>query len=205
MKTVYTISRRWRFLMVGAFVFSLFSAKAVTDTITLSNTAFSPFTLNANVGDTVLWIWTEGNHTTTSGNVPNGAVTWDAPLNVNSPSFSYVLQVAGSYNYFCSFHLNLTGIINAAGSNGISNPFPAVPLSLYPMPFHNQLSIVLGSQFSDGTYRIYDLSGRLYYTGNLSGGKEATVTLNTAALAAGFYYCAIDAADNKQVIKLLKN
>lgn len=72
--------------------------------INAGGTSFSPNSVNAHIGDTVKFIWSSGTHTTTSTTVPTGAATWDAPLNASSTTFIYIISVAGSYNYKCTFH-----------------------------------------------------------------------------------------------------
>jgi len=85
--------------------------------IKVVNNQFMPANLNASVGDTILWVWKEGGHTTTSQTIPANAKPWDKPLNSTSKKFKYILKVAGTYHYHCSIHsLSMTGqIVVSAG------------------------------------------------------------------------------------------
>jgi plastocyanin len=97
-------------LTLIAILFSLthFSTKATIDTVLVgpnNSNSFSPSNFTMNLGDTVLWIWSSGSHTTTStSNIPAGATSWDSPMTFNSTSFMYVPAVVGTYNYLCTPH-----------------------------------------------------------------------------------------------------
>jgi len=77
---------------------------ATTDTVRVSNNKFTPATVNATVGDTILWIWVEGFHTTTSLGIPAGAEPWNGDLTTAGSSFKYKLTKTGTYNYWCAIH-----------------------------------------------------------------------------------------------------
>jgi plastocyanin len=84
---------------------------AATITATQSNT-FSPSALNVSVNDVVQWTSASTtNHTVTSGTTPPTDGKFDQPLD---PGTSVCLKftVAGTYNYYCSFHYPLmVGVI----------------------------------------------------------------------------------------------
>jgi plastocyanin len=87
---------------------------ATTLTIQVSNNQFNPQNPNAHVGDTIVWTWVEGGHTTTSQSIPAGAEPWDTAMDENHTRFAYRLTKAGIYNYQCIFHVGMTGIINVS-------------------------------------------------------------------------------------------
>jgi len=103
------------FLLASALLF-INLLHATSDTVQVSNFQFSPSTINASVGDTIVWIWKSGTHTTTSTAVPTGAATWDSPMTSSNTSFSYKLTTAGSYSFICSIHPNMTGTITVSGA-----------------------------------------------------------------------------------------
>ncbi|HMS34660.1 MAG TPA: T9SS type A sorting domain-containing protein [Ignavibacteria bacterium] len=79
--------------------------------ITVSDFVFTPANVLADVGDTVRWNWigTRTHSTTCDGSFPGtvlppGASPWDQTLNSGIPVFEYIIQVAGTYSYVCSFH-----------------------------------------------------------------------------------------------------
>lgn len=73
---------------------------------------FSPRTLNINVGDHVIWVWTGSQHTTSSGDSSNGNGDfpnhWDTPILTgvvtNTPCFSWQSTVPEVIPYFCAVH-----------------------------------------------------------------------------------------------------
>jgi plastocyanin len=114
--------------------FSL-STMAATHTVSVQDFQFSPAVMSVNVGDTISWVWINGNHTTTSISVPDGASGWNSEINSSTPVFSYVVMVAGSYSYNCTIHpTTMVGTFTAVSSTGISsvtsNPFVEVSNSL---------------------------------------------------------------------------
>jgi plastocyanin len=78
-------------------------------------------TTTITAGDTVLWIWASGMHSTTSGTCDvNGNCThtgfWDSDVFTFSssapPSFSRTFNKPGTYPYFCTVHDNaMTGVV----------------------------------------------------------------------------------------------
>jgi len=113
MKKIYIL------LVIFAMSFSL--ANGVVVRVTVGNDVFTPSGFTASLGDTVTWIWQAGTHTTTSTMVPDGAASWNAPIDENNTSFSYVIMEDGTYNYQCNFHVQfgMTGRFTAIVPTGI--------------------------------------------------------------------------------------
>jgi len=96
------------------------------------NMAFYPDNLTVAAGDTVEWIWDDGFHTTTSGSIPSGAASWDAPLDPGNTSYRYVPVISGTYNYVCTPHssMGMTGQFTVTCvAPGVPSVTPAGPLS----------------------------------------------------------------------------
>ena len=57
-------------------------------------------------------------HTTTSISVPNGARSWNAPIDATHTTFRYRLRVAGTYQYQCNFYFaqGMVGTINVTAA-----------------------------------------------------------------------------------------
>jgi len=72
--------------------------------IVISNIAFGPATVNATVGDTIEWFNKDVvDHTATARNK-----AWNVTIPVGKKA-SVVVKTAGSVQYFCEFHPNMTG------------------------------------------------------------------------------------------------
>ena len=65
-------------ILLSSFLFIIlqFNLSANVDTVIVgpnNSFTFSPANFTMNLGDTVLWIWSSGSHTTTSSSIPAGA------------------------------------------------------------------------------------------------------------------------------------
>jgi len=107
------------------------NADIVSGASALTDTAYSPNPILADVGDTVTW--TNGDstaHTITSGtgpNDPNSGQEFNSspnldPLVIPSGTFSHTFNEAGEFPYYCILHPNMVGtvIVGAAPSSFIS-------------------------------------------------------------------------------------
>jgi plastocyanin len=106
--------------LLSLFVCLMAVATQMSATIHLINQqglTFSPDNLTVLVGDTVRFRWNSGTHNTVSTEVPEGASTWNSPLNSGNQSYEYEVTVAGNYEYHCSFHSGQDGVFTA-----VSNP-----------------------------------------------------------------------------------
>jgi len=112
-------------VLISTFTFLTFlfagKSEATTFNVTVQNIVFTPSSISVTVGDTVKWTWINGSHTTTCNGTsltsrPSGAASWSANINSSTPTFSYVVTVAGTYNYKCNPHgtSGMVGVINAA-------------------------------------------------------------------------------------------
>ncbi len=91
---------------------------ATIHVISVANYQFSPKTINAHVNDTIVWIWKNGSHTTTSTQIPQGAMPWDSPITQTKKRFGMIVTVPGIYKYKCKPHASsgMTGTINVSAA-----------------------------------------------------------------------------------------
>jgi plastocyanin len=74
--------------------------------------SFSPRTTNINAGDHVIWVWSGGQHTTTSGDSATGTADspnhWDTPIllsaGTNTPAFCWQSAGPEVIPFFCQLH-----------------------------------------------------------------------------------------------------
>jgi plastocyanin len=94
-----------------------FAAHATIHEVHVADFHFTPTHFDAIVGDTVKWILDNGTHTTTgtSVNIPQGAETWDAPIDASSQSFEYTITIAGDYFYFSKLDGDMSASFTATG------------------------------------------------------------------------------------------
>jgi len=133
--------------MLAMMCITYLKVNGTVHTITASGMLFTPSSLSVAVGDTIKWVWVNGIHTTSSTTIPSNAVPWSAFLDSLHPSFSYVVDLPGTYNYQCIYHYlyGMVGTItaNPAGIKIISGNVPAkFNLSQnYPNPFNPSTNI----------------------------------------------------------------
>ena len=97
-----------------------------TKTVMIENYAFVPATLTIDVGDTVTWTNMDtAPHTVT---VSSGPVTFTSGNLAKGQSFTYTFTEAGTYQYYCAVHPDMTASVTVVGSSTTPTPTPT------PMP-----------------------------------------------------------------------
>ena len=174
---------------------------AVTHNITVANFAFAPNTLTVTVGDTIVFTWISGGHTTTSTSVPSGAVSWGHNIASANDSFVYPITMVGTYSYHCAIHPSMTGTITAI-TNGISSPelksnfhFNSLGSSAYEASFSL-------SKPSTNSLSIFDITGKTVKV-LISGAKSAgtfSEVFNLEDLQKGIYLIDMN-AENQRIVR----
>jgi plastocyanin len=109
-------------LVIALFVLGISAAaagnsaaqgSAATMNVTIGDNTFTPAQITVNVGDTVVWTNTGRNpHDVTSD---SGA--FFSPRNLmNGQTFSYTATTPGTFNYQCTVHSNMTGVLTVVGA-----------------------------------------------------------------------------------------
>jgi plastocyanin len=173
-------------------------------TVNVSNFQFAPSTLpNVIVGDTVKWQWVNGDHTTTSVTIPQGAGAWDQVLGAGNQTFSYIVTVAGNYHYKCTPHfpgMEGTFTANVIGITPISNEIPnKFSLSQnYPNPFNPVTNIEFAvPRFSYVKLSVMNILGQqveLLVNQQLSPGSYMA-DWDASAYPSGIYFYKLQAED----------
>jgi plastocyanin/glucose/arabinose dehydrogenase len=97
-------------------------AQAATHNVSIVGFAFSPKTININIGDTVTWIEKDGAfHTATSD-----TGVWDSGTLELNETYSFTFQTPGEYPYFCRPHPAMTGTVVVRSSD---NTAPSVSIT----------------------------------------------------------------------------
>jgi len=103
-------------------IFSMFTVSyATVVNVDVGDNFFSPVSFSISVGDTIIWTVSGSNpHTTTSTSVPVGAATWDYSFTGMGDSFTYIVTVAGVYEYECTIH---SPLMRGSFSTDVPTPF----------------------------------------------------------------------------------
>ena len=155
-----TILQKAALLIAGVSFAAITHATVIT--VSVTNFSFSPASFTANVGDTVMWMWSAGTHTTTSLTVPAGAATWNNPMTSSSPMFNYVITQPGSYTYWCAIHktaMEGSFTVNVAGVPNISN-LVSDYVTVFPNPVSGVLNMHLKAGSDNEELIIADMQGR---------------------------------------------
>lgn len=177
MKPCYTRLNNLLLLPVIILLATAHQASATKVTVNVQNFTFSPASFSINIGDTVMWNWINGTHTTTSLTIPAGAAAWDQPISISSKTYIYVPSVVGTYNYKCTPHFTPQGM---QANFTVTCPAPSVTISAGgPTTFCKgsdvTLSVSAGGPFSS-------------YQWKLDGGNIAGATASTyMAKSSGSY------------------
>jgi plastocyanin len=156
---------------------------------------YSPSSFSAKVGDTVKWEGAFSTHPLSSTSVPATAQSFSAS---SGTSFSYVIMVAGTYNYHCDIHfsLGMTGSFTATQSSvryialpqgaGRSNELHLGISEAKGLPFI-RLTV---PQSGRATLKLYDLSGRELATilDNTVRTGDYTIPVGSSILGSGNYF-----------------
>jgi plastocyanin len=127
--------RTFRFAVLSVVALALLvfagAAEAATRTVTVSSNRFTDAvsgnsTSTIAAGDTIMWNWSSGTHTSTSGScsggcTPNG--TWDSGIK-SSGSFPFTFPTAGTFTYYCEVHgamMQGTVIVQSTGTAPVAN------------------------------------------------------------------------------------
>ena len=103
--------------------------RAAEQAVTIEDFLFDPANLTIAVGDTVTWTNLDSfSHTATS---TSGPASFDSGNLATDETFSFTFDTAGTYEYFCEIHPNMTGTIMVT-DGASSAPAPSAPASSAP-------------------------------------------------------------------------
>ena len=114
-------------------------------TITVADHIFTPANLTVAPGDTIIWKWQAGVHTTTSKTIPVGAISWNNAITATDTSFMYITSVTGIYSYECTVDSPTVmpgEFIVTNNPRKSNNPI----LTVYPNPAAENLHVTFNSK-----------------------------------------------------------
>lgn len=204
MKNHYRVS----FAVMLAALFLPANLHATVRTVTFTCCSYTPANFNATVGDTVQWLGSFASHPLSSTSVPPGA----APFSNNSgSSFSYVIQIAGTYNYQCDFHAPSMAGSFTASITGVENELTTtalIPQLLpnYPNPFNPTTHIGYTVRVAGFTsLNVYDIAGNEVAT-LVKEKREPgryTIEFDGSGLPSGMYFYRLQTGNFSATRKLL--
>jgi len=158
---------------------------------TIPTDIYVPDTVYAEVGDTIMWIWIDGEHTTEFLDIPAGAAEWASALDNNTTTFSYVVTEVGTYDYTCHkfFRHGMDGTIEVAAKTvtGITSINPEPVSFAYPNPFTDNITIETPSA---EMIAVYNIAGQKIKSVTVNQGQRK-VEIDFAGVANGIYFYSI--------------
>jgi len=193
-------------IMLVLFSFLAFCTYAKKWVVNVQNYSFFPYNLtHVTAKDTIQWIWVEGVHTTTSTEIPEGALDWDYPITQQEPSAIVIPTVNGTYQYVCTLHSPvMNGTFTVSGALGVSSPGNVPEIRLFPNPAADQIT-VLTSVDNIESLRIFDMNGKK--VGELSLGKQPWISAHSIDLSnyppgVFFFEFTLD-SNRKKIVKVV--
>jgi len=176
------------FLVTASAVGAVYADKV---TIVVSDFQFNPESVSLQLGDTVVFQWSNGFHTATSTDIPEGAASFDETLSEEADEFVYVPTVAGAYNYVCTPHIDMgmDGIFTVEMPAGITDQqVNALDLRVWPNPADAVLNLSVDHNGGlQGTVALYNMAGQqVLHTPWIATGQE-TYQVAIDHLPAGMY------------------
>ena len=190
-------------LGAGADTFRVFNFRFDTD----ANAGTQIDTAKVMVGQSVLFKWAEGFHTTTSGEEgdPDAGSLWDHPIDSSAPNQEFAVQFnqAGTFPFFCVPHggiFQMKGFVVVTSDVGVPLPPATAVIGFTRAPGPNptgadvRFEFALGEAgrvraevFDTGGRRVARVLDRAYETGVHPGRWDGRTGQGTRA-PAGVYY-----------------
>jgi len=199
--------KKFYIILISTLFYAAVSSATVVS-VGVSDNVFTPNNFTITQGDTVMWTWVNGNHTTTSTLVPVSAGPWDQVINQNTPMYMYVANMPGEYHYQCNYHVSMgmVGQFTVESSSGIAENISGVSLKIFSDPVNHQLNLFLkSSRNAEMTIALNDVTGRevkLLASGNQNSGQH-NLQYNVADLPKGIYFLKVTLGNDELVRKII--
>lgn len=148
--------------------------------INVSDYKFSPINVTLNLGDQVVWVWTGGSHSVTSGtNSFDGA--FNSEVQYTSPAgtaFTWKADHVGFQPYYCQVHLGsgMKATLEVVDQDAVVSAFRITEVR-YNVPGGQDLIEIANLGDGDGNFGRYRLS--------TSTGVSVTVPFNSVLVSPG--------------------
>jgi plastocyanin len=78
--------------------------------VSISSGSFNPNNITVNVGDSVIWINSDGLLHSVVSNL-NSADSWNSGGILDGFNYTHVFNMVGSFGYYCDIHPEMTGMV----------------------------------------------------------------------------------------------
>jgi len=168
-------------LLLFAAIFCIMTKSLATQyMVMVANYSFTPAQFTMHLGDTVMWMWSNGTHTTTSTTIPTGAVAWNSNIDASTTSFMYVPTKLGVYNYQCNFHasLGMTGKFTVVNPSNVASVNAPQVVNIFPNPTAGPLHLQFAQSDMPVSVMLTNIIGKVIVNNVYNGMKETELNLN---------------------------
>ncbi|MBR9757633.1 MAG: T9SS type A sorting domain-containing protein [Algicola sp.] len=190
-------------LLLLACIFSAMALHAQTTYHLNWETGFnSPESdLTIDVGDTVIWTWTDDLPHTVENDPDNSVEPFDSGfLTGLGQSFSHTFTVIGVNDYICGVHSNMYGTITVEEGLGV-NDINASAFNMYPNPTSSYFKMAFTNTLTQGTITVYNLLGKPVFNQDIHANK--TLDIPVSAWAKGMYLVKVSSNANTTIKRLV--
>jgi hypothetical protein len=129
--------------------------------------------------------------------VPAGADTWDAPITSATPTFEYVVEVAGTYAYKCTphFSMGMAGGFTASTTADVAPVLASTDFSVGVDYIGHRVHVKIDNLYnSHSSLKLIDITGREIATvfDGVMGTGEQVIHYDVADRTAGIYFLRLE-------------
>jgi len=160
--------------------------------------------LTIDVGDTVIWTWTDALPHTVENDAVNFVEAFDSGvLTGNGETFSFTFNVEGANDYLCGIHgaISMSGTITVQNNLSIDD----VEISSFKIlhnPVSETLNLEIPQNIQNGLVTIHDILGKKVQSQDFN--NEIRIILDVSSFSNGLYLVTVESDGIKQTQRFLK-
>ena len=196
--------KKIHFLAVLVLALQAIASAQASYIITTSGLTFTPSTINANVGDTIIYNVDFSMHPLQQVSSATWAADQSTPLaggfsNTTGTTYKVILTQPDTIYYVCRMHISygMKGRIFVSPTTGIDN-ISSISSAPFPNPADQQLSITPIS-IDNFSFTLTDMKGQVIMVGAKYAGPQNPITMDVSAIADGSYMFAL--TNSKSVMR----
>lgn len=160
--------------------------------------------LTIDIGDTVIWTWTDAVPHTVQNVVGSSVETFNSgTLTGVGQTYSKTFTVVGDNDYFCGIHgTSMSGTITVEENLSVDeNNLKLFSITSNPAKTH--LIIDLPPSVNSGELVIHDLLGKKVNSQTFQTSQQ--LSIDVSSLRQGLYFVSLSSEDKKQTQRFIKN
>ena len=157
-------------------------------------------TINIEIGDTVVWTWTDG---LTHNLISTGGVeTFNSGYHGQGHVFSHTFTLVGSTTFTCSPHASMYGVVNVTDPLSV-NDYNIIQLDVYPNPVSDVVNVKLNTLNEDTELEIYNMLGKVVMKKSYDFNAES-YSIDISEFVAGVYILKVSSGKSTSYKKFIK-